>query len=514
MWWHGPQFLRQGPPAALSPVLSPTSESLEPSPEAEREQRGEKQTVRVSVQVNQQVNMIPPFELTTCSKLTQAVNRLAWVRRFVSNSRLPKTERVVGPLTSEEKRRSLRYWLREAQGRAYAGELEALRDHKLLPAGSPLEKLRPRLTEDGLLEATLRTGEQSVPILPDLAYVTTLITDDAHRRCFHQGTRVTLALLTAEFMVRRRTVRRVVETCYRCRRYRGLPYRSPEGALPTFRTQPARPFAKVGVDYFGPLYVDGTTKVWVLLVTCATSRAVHLELVRSQSKSDLIMALRRFFALRGTPALIYSDNARTFHALLGHLPPGVTWKYIPEAAPWWGGFWERMVGVTKKALRVTLHQSCLGFEELAVTLYELAFTINLRPLTQGDGEDLLTPAHFLFGVTSIDGVICPSLTECSITRAWRHRRRVCDNLNRRWCQEYQRALRCWSTSPRGRPGRTPSVGDVVLVHNEGPRGRWPLARVTALLRGPDGRARAAVISLRGRSTRRPLARLFALEAAE
>ena len=54
----------------------------------------------------------------------------------------------------------------------------------------------------------------------------------------------------------------------------------------------------------------------------------------------------------------------------------------------------------------------------------------------------------------------------------------------------------------------------MLVHNEGPRGRWPLARVTALLRGPDGRARAAVISLRGRSTRRPLARLFALEAAE
>ena len=124
-----------------------------------------------------------------------------------------------------------------------------------------------------------------------------------------------------------------------------------------------------------------------------------------------------------------------------------------------------------------------------MTLYELAFPINLRPLTVGDGEDLITPAHFLFGVTTIDGVVCPSLSEANASRAWRHRRRANDHLNRRWTSEYVSALRCWSTSPRGRPSRVPSVGDVVLVHNEGPRGRWPLARVTALLRGPDGRAR-------------------------
>ncbi|XP_043205684.1 uncharacterized protein LOC122387583 isoform X1 [Amphibalanus amphitrite] len=315
-------------------------------------------------------------------------------------------------------------------------------------------------------------------------------------------------------MVRRRAVRRVVDTCTRCRRYRGLPYRSPEGALPTFRTQPARPFSKVGVDFMGPLYVDGhQKKVWILLITCATSRAVHLELVRSQASSDLIIALRRFFALRGTPILVYSDNARTFHALTGHLPHSVTWKFIPESAPWWGGYWERLVGVTKKALRITLHLCHLSFEELSVTLYELAFAINLRPLTQDDGENVLTPAHFLFGVTAINGVLCPSLNESPITRAWRHRRRVCDHLNRRWISEYLSALRCWSTSPRGRPSRVPGVGDVVLVRDEGPRGGWPLARVAELLRGPDGQARAAVIVLRGRTTRRPVNKLYALEAA-
>ena len=136
----------------------------------------------------------------------------------------------------------------------------------------PLQKLHPQPSGDGLLETTLRSGERAVPVLPDLSHITTLIVDDAHRVCFHRGTRATLALLTAQYMVRRRTVCRAVVTCRRCRRYRGLPYRSPEGTLPTFRTQLARPFSKVGIDYLGPLFVDGSTKVWILLVNCVTSR--------------------------------------------------------------------------------------------------------------------------------------------------------------------------------------------------------------------------------------------------
>ena len=283
--------------------------------------------------------------------------------------------------------------------------------------------------------------------------------------------------------------------------------------MPAFRTEPSRPFSKVGVDFFGPLYVDKGTKVWTLLFTCATSRAVHLELVKSQSTEEVKRALRRFFALRSTPELIYSDNAKTFHALLSHLPRTVTWRFIPEAAPWWGGFWERMVGITKKCLKITLHQCHLSFEELAVTLYELAFHLNLRPLTSSDDEPL-TPAHLLFGVTSIRGVVSHygMHIDC-VDRAWRHRRRIGDNLLRRWNSEYIAALRCWTVSPRGRPARLPAVGDVVLVHGEGPRSRWPLARVESLITGPDGESRAAIILMRGRRTRRPLTRLFQLEAS-
>ena len=173
---------------------------------------------------------------------------------------------------------------------------------------------------------------------------------------------------------------------------------------------------------------------------------------------------------------------------------------------------ERLVGVTKKCLRITLHLCSLSHDELAATLYELAFHLNLRPLTTVDDE-LLTPAHLLFGVTSVRGVLSPSGPYCDyVTRAWRHQRRVSDHLIRRWTTEYVAALRAWSVSPRGRPTRIPSVGDVVLVSGEGPRGRWPMARVTGLIPGADGQPRAANIEMRGTKTRRPLSKLFQMEA--
>ena len=511
-WWNGPPFL-------VTSDLPPQPDPVEMvSPEADVEERRVAPVTR-SHPVMQSVPPVEPnddaFQATDFSDLGAAVNRIAWLKRFVHNARSPEAERRSGPLSPEERREALVHWIREAQRRAFPEELRAVRNGTLLPVSSPLAKCVLYISDDGLLCSVPRTNEPPLIVLPEWAHITVLIVDEAHRRCFHQGVRVTLALLSGEYFIRRRTVRRVLGTCFRCRRYRGLPYRAADGSLPPFRSEVSRPFSKVGIDYFGPLYVDRETKVWALLITCASSRAVHLELVRSQSAADLTLALRRFMALRGTPSLIVSDNARTFRALASHVPRSAKWRFIPEAAPWWGGFWERLVGVTKSALKITLHQCHLSYDELAVTLYELAFHLNLRPLTPGDGDDLLTPAHLLFGVTTISGVVCPSLdSDSHLGRAWRNRRRVSDRLVRRWTTEYLETLRGWAASPRGRPTRLPAVGEVVLLQGEGRRGTWPLARVVSLIPGPDGRCRAAFLRVRGKLTRRPISRLFSLEATE
>ena len=87
-------------------------------------------------------------------------------------------------------------------------------------------------------------------------------------------------------------------------------------SLPEFRVRESFPFSKVGVDFAGPLYVKDKTKemnkVYIALFICCVTRAVHLELVEDLTSQTFRRALRRFSSRRGTPALIVSDNAKTF----------------------------------------------------------------------------------------------------------------------------------------------------------------------------------------------------------
>ena len=165
-------------------------------------------------------------------------------------------------------------------------------------------------------------------------------------------------------------------------------------------------------------------------------------------------------------------------------------------------------------MKITLHQRYLTHEELVTTFYELAMHLNLRPLTEDITDGLLTPAHFLFGVSHIQGVVAPAVDQATtLGRVWRNRKRVSEHLVKRWTTEYLQTLRAWNSSPRGRPVRTPHAGEVVLVQGEGSRGRWPLGRIQSLIYGRDGAPRAAVVTVRGRRTRRPVNKLYRLEAS-
>ena len=71
------------------------------------------------------------------------------------------------------------------------------------------------------------------------------------------------------------------------------------------------PITNCGVDYFGPFYVSirrSSEKRWCFLFTCMTTKAVHREIVSSIDTSSCAMGIERFFARRGTPSVIWSDN--------------------------------------------------------------------------------------------------------------------------------------------------------------------------------------------------------------
>jgi len=69
-----------------------------------------------------------------------------------------------------------------------------------------------------------------------------------------------------------------------------------------------------------------------------------------------------------------------------------------EKAPWWGGFFERMVKSAKSCLRKMIGQSKFNMDELSTAVVEVEAIINSRPLSYISPDDLeepLTPLHLL-----------------------------------------------------------------------------------------------------------------------
>ena len=185
--------------------------------------------------------------------------------------------------------------------------------------------------------------------------------------------------------------------------------------LPHARTKEGKPFEVTGVDFTGALYVknpEGESKVYICLFF---TRAVHLEVVSNLNVETFLQAFRRFVSRRSLPHLMLSDNASTYVAAAKDLEQlfsspklegalssrGVKWQFIPKRAPWYGGFWERLIGLTKTTIKKVLGRSFITLEALQTLVVEIKAVLNDRPLTylSADVADLepLTPSHLLYG---------------------------------------------------------------------------------------------------------------------
>ena len=136
----------------------------------------------------------------------------------------------------------------------------------------------------------------------------------------HSGVEATLSRLRRRFwLVRgRQFVKNIIRKCVICKHWQGKTLNSPQTPnLPLFRIDDSFSFCNVGLDYAGPLFVRNsanvaTSKVYVLLFTCASSRAIHLELVPNMKSEAFIRAFERFISRKGLPRTIINDNFRTF----------------------------------------------------------------------------------------------------------------------------------------------------------------------------------------------------------
>ena len=147
-----------------------------------------------------------------------------------------------------------------------------------------------------------------------------------------------------------------------------------------------------GVDFAGPLYYekdpkkqdtdedymaeDGSYRLYkcLLVYMCRHPSCPS----GASAGRSFLLDFRRFATRRGPVSVMYSDNAQTFRCVTRHLnilqsDPNIhdllarrklLWIYSASLAPWWGGFWERMVRSVKDLLRRTNGRACLFYDEL------------------------------------------------------------------------------------------------------------------------------------------------------
>lgn len=133
----------------------------------------------------------------------------------------------------------------------------------------------------------------------------------------------------------------------------------------------------------------------MILFTCATSRAVHLDIISDLSAETSLNAFRGSRARRPYPKLIISDNATNFTLGSDLLKwiceddrvqefyiKGCEWKFITPSLD----FFERMIGTFKSCLRNVFFRKSINMDDiLSYVTYDL-----------GEPEEL-TLSHLLHG---------------------------------------------------------------------------------------------------------------------
>uniref|UniRef100_A0A5S6Q3R2 Integrase catalytic domain-containing protein n=1 Tax=Trichuris muris TaxID=70415 RepID=A0A5S6Q3R2_TRIMR len=429
---------------------------------------------------------------------------------------------------------------------AYLGaDIADMREGRKINESSKLIKLNAFLDRENLVRIGGRICRADVDysikhpvVLPGESSLAHRIVWQRHLDLMHAGIERVLADLRTEYWIigGRRSVRRIIGRCLYCRRLSALPKQVMMADLPSERLDFCLPaFTNVGIDFFGPFAVTvkrSTEKRYGCIFTCLVSRAVHLELTPSLSLNSVVLALKRFISRRGRPKVIFSDNGKSFVRAAKCLEEELTnldleklsasasdlrihWKFSPPNGPHFGGVWERLIGMAKKALTATLQGNTCTDEVLSTVFAEVEALLNGRPLCYiGDdpsNPEPLTPFLLLTGRANVNvplDITC--VKDCTLSKHWCHAQLIVNRFWRRWLKEYLPTLQRRSKWTKDQANL--EVGDVVVVvEPQLPRGQWPLGRVTEVVKGSDGRVRIATVRTKHRSYVRPVTRLALIE---
>lgn len=530
LWWNGPTFLRTAVYSVEIPV------PVDEIPELRNIS---------SVSVITKYEELPLFmKFESFRKLQRIV---AYVLRFCSNAKQEKKCRVLSRFpTITELRQAMMTIVKVVQNQVLSEEIERVSNAECCKS---INNLSPFLS-DGLLRVGGRLRHSNLPykvkhqlILPNNHPVVRCLIKTIHEEHLHVGPSALMAILRQQFWILncRNTVRKITRSCVRCFKSRPKTLEQYMGDLPACRLERSFAFAKVGIDFAGPIVIrQGIRKVcpikgYICVFICLVTKGIHLEAVENLSTPAFIAALQRFVSRRGVPEEIYSDNGSNFIGAKSELkelselfkkqqtekqifvfcqPKQIKWKTIPPSAPHFGGIWEAGVKSVKTILKKILKPATLTIIEFGTLLCQIEAILNSRPLyaLSDDPHDMepLTPGHLMINrpLTSIPEPSCEGITLNRLSH-WQYVQTLRETFWRQWSREYLMELQRREKWTRKLQNVQP--GTLVLVKEDNlPPQVWRLGKVEKTYPGDDGFVRVVDIRTQLGNIRRPIHKLAPL----
>ena len=214
------------------------------------------------------------FQVERWGKLTKAIRVVAWVLRFIFNSRHKQEDRRLGDVSYDEMQHARQVLIQQVQQQEFAADMSVLQRGHLVAKSSPLARLTPYLDDEGLLRvqgrfSSLPTDEKH-PILIPKSHFKVLLLRFQHVIMKHAGVSTLISAVRKCYWVfsLRRIAKRVKRMCVSSQRQDSAACTQPMAPSPEEQVNPAVPFAVTGLDHAGPLYCCDTprNKYWVLFV--------------------------------------------------------------------------------------------------------------------------------------------------------------------------------------------------------------------------------------------------------
>ena len=532
-WKHGPKFL------CLPEEEWPQDSSNVDQSEVEGESR-KIHTVSIPAKEESPIDCTKFSSWRRLLRVTAYILRLVWnLRANCNKNKAPEENNMKpkeGPLSPEELESAENHWIKESQ--------KSLKDRLMK---GKLKNLSPYTDSDGIVRVGGRADNALVSyetkhpaLLPREHWISLLITRHVHQ-CGHTAIATTVAKTRKKFWILKAhdLAKSVKFKCVFCRGMQAKVESQVMADLPECRLAPLTPpFYYTACDYFGPYNVkigrNKTTKCYGVIFTCLNTRAVHLELAVDYSTMEFIQVLRRFFAVRGCPSLMISDNGSQLVGAERELremvkgwdtnklrefsaEKGMQWKFTTPASPHQNGCAEALVKSCKLALKKAIGAQVLTPFEFYTFLLEVANLVNQRPIgripNDPDDGSYLCPNDILLGRAS------PQVPQGPFreTNNPRHRvefvQRIVDSFWKRWTRDVFPSLlprKKWHAEKRN-----VRVDDFVIVESpKAVRGNWNVGRIVEVYPGQDGKVRNVRVKTHTGEYQRPITKIAVIQPAE